>query len=400
MDFNNDSGTLSNVAAISPVGTTLTFSGTGGLVPFTGSSSGRPTTPVVGTSRFNTDIGKTEYWNGSVWQFDVVRLSECLDVSLTSPSAGQLLQWNGANWVNTTASPAAATGTISAASWTLLSGSRYYFDYVHNLGTQNVIVQVFDTASNSLVIPDQVIATDNTTARIVVLGNTRNLRVVVVANGLTVGIMNGGGVPVIIEDLYANRPAAGVPGRLYIAYDSKVFYRDNGVSWDIVSASSGTVKTYTFYANSLDSPTTSDFVVNALAPVISDPTNTAMNVRSFSNTIEQGVGLMIPVPLGSTTISFKIRGRPTTAPASATTVTHKIYSRQVPNNAAIGAWSAATTFSSLAIPTNAFYQSYTQSFPLATLGLAVNNTYHLELTRAIGGLTNPWLVVEIVIEFT
>jgi hypothetical protein len=320
------------------------------------------------------------------------------DVTITSPTANQLLQYNGATWINSTSLPSSISGVLS--SWTLVSGSRYYADFTHNLGTNNVVIQLFDNTTNAVINADSIVLTNINTVRITVIGNSRTIRIVVIANGMAVGIMNGGGVPVIIEDLYANRPTAGVAGRLFIAYDSKVFYRDNGTGWDIVSASSGTVKTYTFYANSLDSPTTSDFAVNSLAPVISDPSNTAMNVRSFSNTVEQGVGLMVPVPLGATTMTFKIRGRPTTAPASATTVTHKLYSRMVPTNAAMGTWSAATTFTSLTIPTNAYYQLYTQTYSLAALGLTVNNTYHFELTRATGGLTNNWLVVEIVVEFT
>jgi hypothetical protein len=66
----------------------------------------------------------------------------------------------------------------------------------------------------------------------------------------------------------------------------------------------------------------------------------------------------------------------------------------------MGAWSAATSFTALTIPTNAYYQNYVQSYPLATLGLTTGNTYHFELTRATGGLTNAWLVLEIVVEFT
>jgi hypothetical protein len=255
---------------------------------------------------------------------------------------------------------------------------------------------LYDSTTNALVQADSLVLTNANTVRVTVVGNTRSIRIVVIANGMYIGSAGTS----ILEDVFANRPAAGVANRLFLSYDTKVFYRDNGTSWDIMSASSGTVKSYTFYANSLDSPTTADFAVNALAPVISDPTNTAMNVRSFSNTVEQGVGLMIPVPTGSTTITFKIRGKPTTAPATATTVTHKIYSRQVPNNAAMGAWSAATTFTPLTIPTNAYYQLYTQSYALSVLGLTVGNTYHMELTRAIGGLANAWLAVEFVIEFT
>lgn len=40
---------------------------------------------------------------------------------------------------------------------------------------------------------------------------------------------------VIVRDLFANRPAAGIPGRLFFASDTSAEYRDNGSSWDTVS---------------------------------------------------------------------------------------------------------------------------------------------------------------------
>jgi hypothetical protein len=395
MDFNNDSGTLANVAVISGFTSTVALQYLGGVVLPTGATADRPASPVVGTSRYSSTLNKTEYWNGSVWQTDVVSIAECTDASITTPVLNQVLQYNGTKWTNSSSStPSSISGTINT--WTLVSGSRYYNDFVHGLGTTNVVIQLYDSTTNALIQADSLVLTNANTVRVTVIGNTRSLHIVVIANGMYIGSAGTS----ILEGTFASRPPAGVVDRLFLSYDTKVFYRDNGTSWDIMSASSGTVKSYTFYANSLDSPNTADFAVNALAPVISDPANTAINVRSFSNTVEQGVGLMCPVPSGSQTITFKIRGKPTTAPGTATTVTHKVYSRQVPNNAAMGAWSAATTFTALTVPTNAFYQLYTQSYSLAALGLVVGNTYHFELTRAIGGLANAWLVVEVVVEFT
>ena len=37
---------------------------------------------------------------------------------------------------------------------------------------------------------------------------------------------------VILRDIYANLPAAGIPGRLFYATDTSLAYRDNGTSWD------------------------------------------------------------------------------------------------------------------------------------------------------------------------
>ena len=44
---------------------------------------------------------------------------------------------------------------------------------------------------------------------------------------------------VIVRDIIANRPAAGIPGRLFYATDTLQLYRDNGSTWDTYSAAAG-----------------------------------------------------------------------------------------------------------------------------------------------------------------
>jgi hypothetical protein len=44
------------------------------------------------------------------------------------------------------------------------------------------------------------------------------------------------------SDIFANRPAAGVIGRIFISTDTKVFYRDTGTTWELVGGSgTGTI---------------------------------------------------------------------------------------------------------------------------------------------------------------
>ena len=50
-------------------------------------------------------------------------------------------------------------------------------------------------------------------------------------------VINELGSPSIRQDVIANRPAAGIVGRIFIATDTKVTYRDNGSSWDLIGAS-------------------------------------------------------------------------------------------------------------------------------------------------------------------
>jgi hypothetical protein len=163
------------------------------------------------------------------------------------------------------------------------------------------------------------------------------------------------------------------------------------------------ISRFSYFANSLDTPNNADFAVNALAPVTTDPTYAALNVRSFSNTVEQGVGFTLSIPLGATQMTFKIRGRATTAPGAVSVVQPRLYFRQLPNNAALGAWSAAQELTNVSIPTNAFFQYSTQTVSLTTLGLTADRLYQFELTRRVTGVTgtnlgSAFLLAELTVE--
>lgn len=50
-------------------------------------------------------------------------------------------------------------------------------------------------------------------------------------------VKNTAGVPELLADVLANRPTAGVVGRLFFATDTGEIYRDNGTTWDLAAAS-------------------------------------------------------------------------------------------------------------------------------------------------------------------
>lgn len=324
------------------------------------------------------------------------------DVVITSPSVNQVLAWNGADFVNTGAVGANAAGLVGvgqagAAAWTLISGSSYRADFAHNLGTTNVVITVYDSSTLAVVLPDLVTCTNTNTVRVQVTGNTRTLKVVVVANGQS--IVAGGSTPssiIVAKD-----------GTTIGTTTTKINF--TGQSLLVTNAGSNTTNVnfgarYSYFANSLDSPNNADFIVNALAPVTTDPSRASLNVRSFSNTVEQGVGFTVSIPPAATQVTFKFRGRATTAPGAASVVQPRIYYRQLPNNAAVGAWSAAQELANIAIPTNANFQYATQTVTLATLGLTADNLYQFELTRRIAGVTgtnlaNAFLLAEVTLEF-
>jgi hypothetical protein len=302
---------------------------------------------------------------GGTPTFRGVAVGELSDVLIQSATAGQVLSFDGTNWANAGSStPTSASGLVGAgqagiAAWALVSGNTYTADFAHNLGTTNVVITIFDSSTLAIVTPDLVTCTNVNTVRVRVSGNTRTLKVVVIANGLSV----------------STAPTTDTDAR------------------------------FTYVANSLDSPSNADFVVNSLAPTTTDPTYNALNVRSFSNTVEQGVAFTCSIPPGATQVILKFRGRAATAPGAAAVVQFRLYARQVPNNAAMGSWSAANELTNIAIPTNAFFQYASQTITFATLGLTADRLYQFELTRRVSGVTgtnlaSAFYLAEVVCEFS
>ena len=47
-------------------------------------------------------------------------------------------------------------------------------------------------------------------------------------------ILNQRGTPMFFSDVFANRPTAGIIGRIFISTDTKEFYRDTGTTWELI----------------------------------------------------------------------------------------------------------------------------------------------------------------------
>lgn len=67
-------------------------------------------------------------------------------------------------------------------------------------------------------------------------------------------ILNQRGTPMFFSDVFANRPAAGVVGRIFISTDTKEFYRDTGTTWELMGGpgagtitGSGTPNTFAIF---------------------------------------------------------------------------------------------------------------------------------------------------------
>jgi hypothetical protein len=180
MDFDETNETITPTRV-----TYLSVAGTGGVSLPAGTTAQRPGSPPNGVIRYNSTTSQPEFYQANGWQ-------NHLPVVITAPVSTQIISYNGTNWINTSVAGASATGTIGTSpsgggtAWTLISGQSYRADFVHNLGTTNVVVTLWDTSNNSVVIANSLVTQDANTVRITVIGNTKTIKVVVVANGTAI----------------------------------------------------------------------------------------------------------------------------------------------------------------------------------------------------------------------
>jgi hypothetical protein len=158
---------------------------------------------------------------------------------------------------------------------------------------------------------------------------------------------------------------------------------------------------YLFYDDQFLSPNNADWVINALAPAGADSLNNAIITRQFDDTAEVGIGFFMELPANAIGITFNIRGRAQSAGGGG--VVHRLYTRQISNNAAVGAWSAATALTTLTVPANTNFQFYSQSITFATLGLTAGNIVQFEFTRqgsaGADTLAGNWNLLELRLVF-
>jgi len=135
----------------------------------------------------------------------------------------------------------------------------------------------------------------------------------------------------------------------------------------------------------------SDWAVNVPAALVADSSNAMISVRRFDAAIVEGVGFDGAIPAGSTAITFGFIYRAQTLPAGAVAAQLQLFRRQIPNNAAMPAWSAGLNLALLPIPANSNWQYASQTITLATLGLTAGLNAFLELTR-VGAAVGDTLI--------
>lgn len=165
-----------------------------------------------------------------------------------------------------------------------------------------------------------------------------------------------------------------------------------GIDQALASAG-GIIADKMFQSDQMESPNSSDWAVNALAPLIPDASNTGLSVRAFDDTTVEGIGFTVRVPTDATNIILGFLSRAATAPGSVKTVGLDLYKRAVPDNTVVPSWGSSTALTDLSIPTNAYYQKDSQTISISTLGLTVGVMYTFELCRDVTDtLSGDWLL--------
>jgi hypothetical protein len=147
---------------------------------------------------------------------------------------------------------------------------------------------------------------------------------------------------------------------------------------------------FQFFADQLKTPVSSEWprYGTAAATLAQDSANNAILERQFDDTGDEGTGLDVLIPSGATNIIFDFVSRAQTAPGTAKQVLPGIYTRQITDNAASGAFSSLVALTAIDIPTNAYWQYDTQTIALSTLSLTAGRLTQILLERTATSVTD------------
>ena len=108
-------------------------------------------------------------------------------------------------------------------------------------------------------------------------------------------ILNQLGSPAINSNTFANRPAAGQTGRLFVSIDTFEIYRDNGTTWDLIGGPGSSTITGTGTATQVAYFTSSQ-AIGSSANLFWDNTAGALGINTNAPTAEldvHGAGVML-----------------------------------------------------------------------------------------------------------
>jgi len=173
---------------------------------------------------------------------------------------------------------------------------------------------------------------------------------------------------------------------------------------------------FLFYANDFENPVSSDWQAPTLAPAQVDTIRSAITIRAFDDTMEEGVGYYLSIPTGANSMAIEIKARAQTAPAAPKSVGNTLYRREIPNGSGPSPSWSTFHLANMTMPSGATSYIYKprQVIPLSgggaagfTPGASPGELFQWELTRTsptlgTGGgsnLVGDWDLIELIVEF-
>ena len=178
---------------------------------------------------------------------------------------------------------------------------------------------------------------------------------------------------------------------------------DLALSEVIASFDTSQLDNYLLYGDQLDFPTDADWDISNPAAGSPDSNNGALTVRRFDDTVQEGVGFLLSVPPGATSLTLREKSRAETAPGAAETVARTLHYRKLADDGSVSAWSTLD-LADITMPTNENWQYDEQALDLVSLSIDQGALYQWEISRDTGDagdtLVGDWTLVELGMEFT
>jgi hypothetical protein len=180
------------------------------------------------------------------------------NVSAIAPTSGEFFKYDGTDWKSAEINLSDLKSSLSAGN--LFTGSScsanqalYWDSATDEIKCQPIgnldAAAIASGQLNSARLPD--VGTAGTYRSVTVDGKGRVTSgtnpTTLAGYAISDAVQNASGVPSLSSGLDAAKPAASVPttGRLYLATDTKIVYRDNGTSWDQMVSNAGSGGTIT-----------------------------------------------------------------------------------------------------------------------------------------------------------
>jgi hypothetical protein len=353
-----------------------------------GTTAQRPAAPVNGDSRYNTDLGVYEQYSNGVW--NPIPISDTL---------GAVQARRTTTYTTTTTATDLTFDAVDITTNTAIcnrdaTNTARFVAYQE--GTYEILFNASLIASNSSSVITFNIVVNGTTVL-----NQGNLVIRPASTTAQESATTSCFVTLAANDYVTLRLSHASSSSTIQVGAELMFKKLEGVRGN-TGASGGSTSLY-HSANMLDSPTTG-WALTAASVVQADPTTTSLTVRAFDDTLVEGAGTLIYIPPTATSLTLTITHRAATAPATAKAVILQLYNRDVLLNAAVEAWSAATTLATVSIPTNAFFQTYSTTITLTTLGMTAGVTNQIQVVRqgssASDTLVGDWYLLDFLVSFS